>query len=74
LRADGVRLGEIALQLDRTPDVVDRASEQRAIRLVAGARCLVLPEPRVRQADVRKRVARIERDRLLEIRHRCRHE
>ena len=66
-----MRFGQIALELDRTADVIDGAGEQRGVRLVAGARHLVLPETRVGEAHVRQCVARIERDRALEVRDRA---
>ena len=40
-----VRLGEVPLELDRAPDVIDRPRQQRRVGLVARARHLVLPEP-----------------------------
>ena len=66
-------LGEIALELDRAPHVIDGPRQQPAVRLVARARHLVLPEARVGEADVRRGVARIELDRLLEVGDRRRH-
>ena len=69
-----MRLGQIALELDRPPHVIDRARQQRAVRLIAGARHLVLEEPRVAETDVRGRVARIERDGALEVGDRAGHD
>ena len=66
-----MRLGQVPLELDRAPDVIDRPRQERRVGLVARARHLVLPEPRVAEADVRERVTRIERDRALEVRDRA---
>ena len=63
-----VRFGEVALELDRPADVIDGTGEQRHVGLVAGARHLVLKEPRVAEADVGGGVARIEHDGALEVR------
>lgn len=57
-----VGLGQVALEIDRAPDVVDRAREQGRIGLVVRARHLVLPEPRVSQPDVGDRITRIHLD------------
>jgi len=62
-----VGVSEVALELNRSPYVVDGARKEAGVRLVSRARHLVLPESRVGKADVGRRVARIELDRFLEV-------
>ena len=63
-----MRFGEIPLELDRPPHVIDRARQQRRVRLVARARHLgTARTSRSPSADVRSGVARVERDRALEV-------
>ena len=60
-------LGEVSLELDGLAHVIDCVREQRSIRLVARARHLVLPEPRVREADVCEPIPGVQNDGALEI-------
>ena len=64
---------KIAVQLDRAAHMPDRRREQRAVRLVARSRPLVLPEARVGEADVRERVPRVQLDRRFEVGDRVGH-
>ena len=62
-----MRLGQVARELDRAPDVINRPRQQRRVGLVTRARHLVLPEPGVAEGHVGQGVTRIERDRALEV-------
>ena len=62
-----MRLGEVSLEFDRAPDMIDRSRKERGIGLTACPGHLVLPETRVRQADVCECIPRIQDDGALEI-------
>ena len=62
-----MRLGQIALELDRTPDVIDGSGQQSAVGLITRARHLVLPEPRVREPDMCRGISRIDLDGALAV-------
>ena len=66
-RQRGVCLGEVSLELDCPPHVIDRPREQRRIRLTARARHLVLPESRVRETDVCECIPGIQDNGALEV-------
>ena len=62
-----MRLGQVLVELDRPPHVIHRGGQRPCLRLVARPGGLVAPEERVGEADFRERVARVERERALEI-------
>ena len=61
-----VRFCEIAIQFNRTANVIDGTRQERAVGLIPRPRHLVLPEPRIREPHVGDGVLRIARDRPLE--------
>ena len=66
-RHRGMRLRQIAVQLDRPPRVRHGFGQRRRVRRVLRTRGLERPEVRVAEADVRQRVFGIEGERPFEV-------